>query len=210
MDDDGFAVDVGVGVAGAVKAHGVIKHLSVKRALVIDILVHHVARMRAIGEFVAVGFFHRVEMAACGFKAAGRIAFAVFMNMKRHPLAGRKAVQRDFEDRSIGHTIDRKLADFRTIGIDKAALGFFAGLGGGQWHERHGCRTKRDQGGGGDGRGKCDTAVEGGGQGGGAWVADVFMGEHGKSSAGFVRFVRFARFWFLPDVIEPVVAGFVP
>ena len=117
MDDDGPAVDVGF--AAAVKAHGVIEDLGVKFALVIDILVHHVARMRAVGKFVAVGFLHRVEMATSRFKAALRIAFAVFMDMKRHPLTGREVGKCDLQDRSIRHAIDRQRPDFLTIRIDK-------------------------------------------------------------------------------------------
>ena len=118
MDDDGLAVDVGF-AAAVFKAYGVIENLGVKFALVIDILVHHVARMRAVGKFVAVGFVHRVEMAAGGFKAALRIAFAVFMDMKRHPLTGREVTKLDLQDRRIRHAIDRQRPDFRTIRIDK-------------------------------------------------------------------------------------------
>lgn len=118
MDDDGFAMDVGF--AGAVKAHGVIENLGVKFALVIDILVHHVARMRAVGKFVAVGFVGWVEMAASGFKATLRIAFAIFMDMKRHPLPGRKVAKLDLQDRGIRHAIDRQCSDFLAVCIDKA------------------------------------------------------------------------------------------
>ena len=118
MDDDGLAVNVGF--AGAIKAHGVIENLGVKFALVIDLLVHHVARMRAVGKFVAVGFVGWVEMAASGFKASFRIAFPVFMDMKRHPLSGRKVAKLDLQDRGIRHAIDRQRPDFLAVCIDKA------------------------------------------------------------------------------------------
>jgi hypothetical protein len=119
----GFGVDhqrpAANAVFGIVEHDHAVEHLPAQNAVAADILVRHVAGMRAVGSKEPVFGLAGIEMVAGRAVAVRGIAFAGFMDMEPHPFARRQVGHLDFDEHAILGRCQGRPARFLAVLADE-------------------------------------------------------------------------------------------